>query len=65
VVVPAPSPASGPLYAVVEVGAGGAADALVVDGEGRVHLRVEGYRTIELPGGPDESALAPLRAAMA
>jgi NAD(P)-dependent dehydrogenase (short-subunit alcohol dehydrogenase family) len=39
-------------------------DAEVVDGTGRVRVRLEGYRTIELPGGVDEDALAPIRAAM-
>ena len=39
-------------------------DAEVVDEAGRVRVRLEGYRTIELPGGVDEDALAPIRAAM-
>jgi malonyl CoA-acyl carrier protein transacylase len=39
-------------------------DAEVVDATGRVRIRLEGYRTIELPGGVDEDALAPIRAAM-
>jgi hypothetical protein len=29
-----------------------------------VRVRLEGYRTIELPGGLDADALAPIRAAM-
>ena len=43
----------------------GGADAEVVDAGGRVRVRLEGYRTIELPGGMDGDALAPLRDAMA
>ena len=41
-----------------------AVDAEVVDSTGRVRVRLEGYRTIELPGGVDEDALAPIREAM-
>ena len=33
--------------------------------DGRVRVRLEGYRTIELPGGVDPDALAPIRTAMA
>ena len=40
----------GPLWAVVTPRDGGA-DADVVDEDGRVRVRLEGYRTIELPGG--------------
>ena len=43
---------------------GDGVDAEVVDETGRVRVRLEGYRTIELPGGVDEDALAPIRAAM-
>jgi hypothetical protein len=43
---------------------GDGVDAEVVDESGRVRVRLEGYRTIELPGGVDEDALAPIRAAM-
>jgi len=39
-------------------------DAEVADATGRVRVRLEGYRTIALPGGVDEDALAPIRAAM-
>jgi hypothetical protein len=39
-------------------------DAVVVDAKGMVVLRLTGYATTVLPGGPDESLLAPLRAAM-
>ena len=36
---------------------GGGIDAEVVDEHGRVRVRLEGYRTIELPGGLDDDAL--------
>jgi hypothetical protein len=58
--------ATGPLHAVVtprEDGRG--VDAEVVDAEGRVRLRLEGYRTIELPAPLDEEAVGPIKAAMA
>ena len=35
-----------------------------VDENGRVRMRLEGYRTVELPGGLDPEALDPIRAAM-
>ena len=54
----------GALWAVVTPRDGGA-DADVVDADGRVRVRLEGYRTVELPGGLDDDALAPLRDAMA
>ncbi len=58
-------PASpGTLWAVVTPGADGGADADVVDADGRVRVRLEGYRTIELPDSPDAERLAPIRAAM-
>ncbi len=53
----------GHLFAVVNHRPEGV-DAEVVDEHGRVRIRLEGYRTIELPGGVDEAALAPIRAAM-
>jgi hypothetical protein len=56
--------AEGPLYAVVTPRGDGCSDADVVDEAGRVRLRMEGYRTIELPGEVDERKLAPIRAAM-
>jgi len=40
------------------------ADAEVVDGDGRVRLRLTGYGTTVLPDGPDAALLAPLSAAM-
>jgi len=57
--------APGPLWAVVSPREGGdGVDAEVVDEAGRVRVRLEGYRTIELPGGIDADVLAPIRAAM-
>ncbi|MFN8038356.1 MAG: SDR family NAD(P)-dependent oxidoreductase [Acidimicrobiales bacterium] len=50
--------------AVVTPLADGAADAVVVGPEGRVWLRLEGYRTIALPGAVDEAVVAPLRPAV-
>ena len=41
-----------------------AVDAGVVDEEGHVSVRLEGYRTIELPGALAAEALEPIRAAM-
>jgi NAD(P)-dependent dehydrogenase (short-subunit alcohol dehydrogenase family) len=54
---------SGALWAVVTPRDDGI-DADVVGEDGRVRVRLEGYRTIELPGGLDPEALAPIRAAM-
>jgi len=51
------------LHAVVTPGADGIA-AEVRDPQGRVLVRLEGYRTIELPGVLDGDALAPISAAM-
>jgi hypothetical protein len=57
--------APGALWAVVSPRDGGdGVDAEVVDEAGRVRVRLEGYRTIDLPGGVDAEALAPIRAAM-
>jgi hypothetical protein len=36
-------------------------DATVVDAGGRVHVNLEGYRTVALPGGVDPAALARIR----
>ncbi len=56
----------GALWAVVTPRDGdGGADAEVVDASGHVRVRLEGYRTIELPGSIDSDVLAPLRDAMA
>ena len=57
----------GRLHAVVTPSSSGdgSFDARVVDADGNVHLVVEGYRTVELPGGAPADRLAPFRAAMA
>jgi acyl transferase domain-containing protein/acyl carrier protein len=48
------------LMAVVTPRAGGDGfDAEVVDGEGRVQVRLEGYRTVPLPFGPPAELLKP------
>ncbi|MGH2982980.1 MAG: polyketide synthase dehydratase domain-containing protein, partial [Solirubrobacterales bacterium] len=60
-----PGEDAGPAWAVVRPRDGGeGVDAEVVDGSGRVRVRLEGYRTIELPGATEEDVLQPLRAAM-
>ena len=60
-----PGEAPGPVWAVVRPRDGDqGVDAEVVDESGRVLVRLEGYRTIELPGPAGEDMLAPLRAAM-
>jgi NAD(P)-dependent dehydrogenase (short-subunit alcohol dehydrogenase family) len=56
-------PLAEPVHAVVVPGPD-EADALVVDGDGAVRLRLRGYRTIALPGGSDDDLLAPLGRAM-
>jgi hypothetical protein len=43
----------------------GAVDAVVVGPEGQAWLRLEGYRTVELPAPVDDAALAPLHQAVA
>jgi Polyketide synthase dehydratase len=55
---------TGPLFAVVHPRDGEGVDAEVVDEGGHVRLRLEGYRTTELPGGLEPETLAPIRAAM-
>lgn len=53
----------GDLYAVTRpAGGDGAVDAWVVDGEGKVHVTLTGYRTVELPGGLDAGRLAAFEA---
>jgi NAD(P)-dependent dehydrogenase (short-subunit alcohol dehydrogenase family) len=52
-----------PVHAIAEPGDDGAS-AVVVDSEGKVRLRLTGYRTIAVPGGVDQVALDPLRQAM-
>jgi hypothetical protein len=53
----------GPLFALVRP-AGAGFEARVVDDEGRVHLALEGYRTVEQPDAVDEKGLASFRAVM-
>ncbi len=43
----------------------GAIDATVVDEDGAVLVRVEGYRAVELPGALDPRSAAPFRAGVA
>jgi hypothetical protein len=62
VVLGHPAEPAGRLVAVTTEGSEGGVDAEVLDGEGRVFVRLEGYRTIELPQAVDEGLLAPLRA---
>jgi hypothetical protein len=54
---------AGRLWAVVTPRDGGI-DADVVDQSGRVRLRLEGYRTSEVPGDLEAEAVAPIRSAM-
>jgi len=56
--------APGRLWAVVTPRDGGCVDAEVVDEDARVRVRLDGYRTTELPGNLDDDALAPIRTAM-
>jgi hypothetical protein len=57
--------AHGRLHAVVEPRADGDQfDAAVVDDSGRVHLRMEGYRTVALPVAIDAELLEPLHVAV-
>jgi hypothetical protein len=56
--------ASGPLQAQINPTGEGGFDAAVVDEEGTVVLRLEGYRTIQLPGSLDDEVLEPLRRGM-
>jgi hypothetical protein len=65
VTTPFAGDAPGAVYAVAVATADGGFDGRVVDAEGCELLRVEGYRTVELPGGVDPDTLGPLAAAMA
>ena len=51
-------------WAVVTTGEGGGVDAVVVDSEGHVLVRLAGYETIALPGAATAALLAPLEAAL-
>jgi NAD(P)-dependent dehydrogenase (short-subunit alcohol dehydrogenase family) len=56
---------AGPLWAVVRPRDGDdGVDAEVVGPDGRARVRLEGYRTIELPGGLDPQVLEPIRSAI-
>ncbi|HET8642549.1 MAG TPA: SDR family NAD(P)-dependent oxidoreductase, partial [Pseudonocardiaceae bacterium] len=59
-----PAAATGDLYAVVGPH-GERYDCAVVDEHGTVLVRIEGYRTVPLPGGLAEEARVPLAAALA
>jgi hypothetical protein len=54
---------TGRLFARVHP-AGAGFEGRVVDEEGRVHLVLEGYRTVELKDAVDEKGLEPFRAVM-
>ncbi len=54
----------GVAHALVSSTADGRSDAIVVDGEGRTVLRLQGYSTVELPSATDDDLLAPLQVAM-
>ena len=43
---------------------GGAFDAYVADEAGNVYVSLEGYRTVEMPGGVDPNKRGPLQRAM-
>jgi len=62
VLVDHPAEPVGRLVARTVQGAEGGVDAEVLDGDGRVFGRLEGYRTIEMPQAVDDSLLEPLRA---
>ncbi len=57
-----PATATAPLVAHAEAH-GGHVDALVVDDEGRVVVRLDGYTTVPLPGGVPDDVRGPLQAA--
>jgi hypothetical protein len=59
-------PSDIPLFAIVRPdGDRRSFDADVVDADNRVYLCLRGYRTVEVPGGFDQTSLEPLTAAMA
>ena len=45
-------------------GEAGGVDAVVVDGEGRVLVRLSGYETVALPGAVGADVLEPFEAAL-
>ncbi|MEZ5114969.1 MAG: SDR family NAD(P)-dependent oxidoreductase [Candidatus Nanopelagicales bacterium] len=53
-----------PVRAVAAGQEDGSVDAVVVGGDGEVLVRLLGYRTVALPGGPGADLLAPLAAAV-
>jgi len=53
------------LWAVVTPQEGGGVDAEIIDEGGRVRVKLEGYRTIALPGELAADALAPIRSGLA
>ena len=60
-----PEQAEGRLYAVVTPDPSRESfDAEVVDAEGNRYLRLNGYRTVEVPGAVDAQKLKALREAM-
>jgi NAD(P)-dependent dehydrogenase (short-subunit alcohol dehydrogenase family) len=52
------------LWAVVTPREGGGADAEIIDEGGRVRVKLEGYRTIALPGELPADALAPIQSGL-
>jgi acyl transferase domain-containing protein/acyl carrier protein len=54
----------GPLFAVVHPLRGGTFDCRVVDSAGDVLVRIDGYRTVALPGAVADDLQRPIRAAM-
>ena len=61
----APPCLDGTVRAIVHTNGGQHFDAEVVDGEGHVLVRMQGYETVEFPDRPDPDALEPLRLGMA
>jgi malonyl CoA-acyl carrier protein transacylase/NADP-dependent 3-hydroxy acid dehydrogenase YdfG/acyl carrier protein len=51
-------------WAMTTVGDAGGVEAVVVDGEGRVLVRLSGYETVTVPGSLPPDRLAPLEAAL-
>ena len=51
-------------WAVVTAGEAGGVDAVVLDGEGHVLVRLSGYETVALPGAVGTDILGPVEAAL-